>query len=98
MVGNLSFRTNEPADYKLKDRSVVNGGAMAENRPTEPEFPIRILFDDGDSTIVDEPDDLFSHFNSIDSADPTIAVRDSRDRNVRILMTGGEVMELRIEE
>ena len=63
----------------------------------EPEFPIRILFDDGDSTIVDQPNDLFSHFNSIDSNDPTIAVRDNRDRNVRVLMSGGEVKELRVE-
>lgn len=70
---------------------------MAHMNPAEPKFPIRVIFDDGDCTTVDQPDDLFSYFSALDSAAPGVIVRDDLDRNVRVLMTGGEVQVLRIE-
>jgi len=56
-----------------------------------PEFPIRILFDDGACEILDSPEDLLARVDSIDSSDPRVWVRDAHDRTVRLRMRGGMV-------
>jgi hypothetical protein len=60
-----------------------------------PEFPIRIIFDDGACEVIDSPEDLMTRVDSIDSDDPRVWVRDANDRTVRLRMRGGmiEVLE-----
>ena len=62
-----------------------------------PEFPLRIITDDGECEVIDSPDDLLTAIDSIDSTDPAarIWVRDAYDRTVRLKMRGGaiEVLE-----
>ena len=61
-----------------------------------PEFPIRILTDDGECEVIDSPEDLMARVDSLDSTDPTarVWVRDACDRTVRLRMRGGVVDEL----
>jgi hypothetical protein len=61
-----------------------------------PEFPIRILNDEGECEVLASPDELIERIDSIDSTDPSarIWVRDSYDRTVRLRMRGGVVVEL----
>lgn len=58
-----------------------------------PEFPIRIIFDDGEVQEIDSADELFEAIDTIDSTDPgnRIWIRDERDRTVRLRMRGGIV-------
>ena len=62
-----------------------------------PEFPIRIITDEGECEVIDSPDDLLTRIDAIDSTDTAarIWVRDAEDRTVRIRMRGGmiEVLE-----
>jgi hypothetical protein len=64
-----------------------------------PEFPIRIITDEGDCEVIDSPEELMTRVDSLDSTDPAakIWVRDAYDRTVRIRMRGGiiEVLEVR---
>jgi hypothetical protein len=61
-----------------------------------PEFPIRIISDDGDCEVVESPEELLTSVDSLDSTDPAarIWVRDAYDRTVRLRMRGGIVEEL----
>ena len=63
-----------------------------------PEFPLRIITDDGECQVVDTPEALLESLDSIDSTDPAnrVWVRDVLDRTVRLRMVGGvvEVLEL----
>ncbi|HEX7828688.1 MAG TPA: hypothetical protein VF787_03495 [Thermoanaerobaculia bacterium] len=63
-----------------------------------PEFPIRVITDDGECEVIDSPDDLLAGVDALDSTDPAakIWVRDAYDRTVRIRVRGGmvEVLEL----
>ncbi|MBV8519875.1 MAG: hypothetical protein JO197_20965 [Acidobacteria bacterium] len=61
-----------------------------------PEFPIRILNDEGECEVIASPEELMERIDSIDSTDPAakIWVRDAYDRTVRIRMRGGMVVEL----
>lgn len=63
-----------------------------------PEFPIRVISDDGSCEVIDSPDDLMMRVDSIDSTDPSyrIWVRDAFDRTVRIRTRGGfvEILEV----
>lgn len=70
-----------------------------DDRETRPQFPIRILFDDGGCEFIDTPDDLFLKLDSIDSTDPRsrIWIRDDDDRTVRIRMRSGELQLLEVE-
>ena len=61
-----------------------------------PEFPIRIITDEGECEVIDSPDDLIQRIESIDSGDPRIWVRDAEDRNVRLVMRNGTVEALEI--
>ena len=63
-----------------------------------PEFPIRIITDDGECQVIDSPEDLMAGVDSIDSADPAggVWIRDAFDRTVILRMRGGviEILEL----
>lgn len=63
-----------------------------------PEFPIRIISDDGRCEVVESPEELMIRVDSLDSTDPAarIWVRDAYDRTVRIRMRGGMVEELEL--
>ena len=62
-----------------------------------PDFPLRIIFDDGECVVVRSAEELTQTFDSIDSTDPRAGVwiRDDRDRTVRLRIRGGwvEVLE-----
>jgi hypothetical protein len=60
-----------------------------------PEFPIRIITDDGDCEVIDSPEELLQRIDAIDSDDPRVWIRDALDRTVRLKMRGGmiEVLE-----
>ena len=62
-----------------------------------PDFPLRIITDDGECEVVDSPEDLLNRVDSLDSTDPSnrVWVRDAYDRTVRIRMRGGivEILE-----
>ena len=62
-----------------------------------PEFPIRIITDDGEVEIVDSPEDLIERIDSIDSAAGHVWVRDAYDRTVTIRMRAGFIEELVVE-
>jgi hypothetical protein len=63
-----------------------------------PEFPIRIITDDGECEVIDSPEELIARVDSLDSTDPAnrVWVRDAFDRTVRVRMRGGavEVLDL----
>jgi hypothetical protein len=56
-----------------------------------PEFPIRILFDDGEVVVLESPEELMERIDAIDSSDPHVWVRDALDRDVVLRMRGGIV-------
>ena len=63
-----------------------------------PDFPIRIIFDDGEVQEIADADELLEAIDTIDSTDPgnRIWIRDEQDRTVRLRMRGGivEVFEV----
>lgn len=61
-----------------------------------PEFPIRVITDDGECEVIDSPEELMMRVDSLDSTDPAnkVWVRDALDRTVRLRMRGGIVEEL----
>ena len=61
-----------------------------------PDFPLRVIFDDGECITLSSPEELMATFESIDSTAPGVWVRDDRDRTVRLRMRGGwvEVLEV----
>ena len=61
-----------------------------------PEFPIRIITDDGECEVIQSPEELVARLFDIDSEDPRVWVRDAYDRTVRIRMRGGIVEMLEI--
>ena len=65
-----------------------------------PEFPIRVITDDGTCEVIDSPDDLIARVDSLDSTDPANRtwVRDALDRTVLIRMRGGMVEVLTVEQ
>ena len=58
-----------------------------------PEFPIRVITDDGECEVIDSPDELLARIDSLDSTDPAnrVWVRDALDRTVRLRMRSGIV-------
>jgi hypothetical protein len=54
-----------------------------------PEFPIRIISDDGSCEVIDSPEELLQRIDSIDSSVAGVWVRDAYDRTVRIRMRSG---------
>jgi hypothetical protein len=63
-----------------------------------PEFPIRVITDDGDCEVIDTPEELLARVDSLDSTDPgnRVWVRDALDRTVWLRMRGGEVEVLAV--
>lgn len=63
-----------------------------------PDFPIRIIFDDGEVLELESPDDLLERIDTLDSTDPAngLWVRDRSDRTVRLRMRGGIVELLEV--
>lgn len=63
-----------------------------------PEFPIRIISDDGECTLIETPDELMTSIDSLDSTAPDgrIWVRDALDRTVLLRMRGGVVEALEL--
>ncbi len=62
----------------------------------KPEFPIRIIFDDGECVVASTPEELIEKIDAIDSTAPgsRVWVRDALDRTVRLRMHGGFVEEI----
>lgn len=62
----------------------------------KPEFPIRIIFDDGECVVASTPEELIEKIDAIDSTVPgsRVWVRDAFDRTVRLRMHGGFVEEI----
>jgi hypothetical protein len=56
-----------------------------------PEFPLRMITDDGECEVFASPDELIRGIDSIDSTDPRarVWVRDALDRTVLIRMRNG---------
>ena len=63
-----------------------------------PEFPLRIITDDGECEVIASPEELMASVDSLDSTDPAnrVWVRDAYDRTVAIRMRGGFIEVLRI--
>jgi hypothetical protein len=63
-----------------------------------PEFPIRVITDDGQCEVIDSPDELMTRVDSLDSTDPAnrVWVRDAFDRTVLLRLRAGvvEVLDL----
>ena len=63
-----------------------------------PEFPIRVITDDGECEVIESPEELMSRVDALDSTDPSarVWVRDAYDRTVRVRVRGGwvEVLEV----
>ncbi len=64
-----------------------------------PEFPLRIIFDDGAVQEITHAEELMEAFESVDSTDPAnrIWIRDAFDRTVRLRMQNGRVEILEAE-
>jgi len=67
-----------------------------------PEFPIRVITDDGECEVIQSPDELMTTVDALDSTDPAsrIWVRDAYDRTVRIRVRAGmvEILEITSDE
>jgi hypothetical protein len=65
---------------------------------SEPQFPLRFIYDDGGSDIVETPEALFEQVDSIDTTaeGDRVWVRDDLGRTVRLLMISGrlEIIEV----
>jgi hypothetical protein len=59
----------------------------------DPQFPLRIIFDDGEVQELGSAEEMVDAIYAIDSTDPSnrIWIRDATDRSVRLLMRGGMV-------
>jgi hypothetical protein len=60
---------------------------------TTPEFPLRIIFDDGEVEEIESAEELMERVDAIDSTDAgnRIWIRDGFDRTVLLRMRGGIV-------
>jgi hypothetical protein len=64
----------------------------------KPEFPLRIIFDDGECLVADSPEELIELIDTIDTTSEghRVWVRDLLDRTVRLRMHGGFVEEIEV--
>ncbi|HEX8153639.1 MAG TPA: hypothetical protein VF698_10955 [Thermoanaerobaculia bacterium] len=64
----------------------------------QPDFPIRIITDDGELTEIASPDELIEQIDALDSTDPAnrVWVRDASDRTVRIRIRYGRIEVLEV--
>jgi len=58
-----------------------------------PDFPLRVITDDGEVEVIASPEELIRSVESLDSTDPRnrVWVRDAYDRTVRVRVRGGFV-------
>ncbi|MGZ7032267.1 MAG: hypothetical protein ACXVIJ_09875 [Thermoanaerobaculia bacterium] len=65
----------------------------------KPEFPLRLIFDDGDCVVIDSPEELMDQISSIEAGDETshVWIRDALDRTVRLQMRDGSVLSFAID-
>ena len=58
-----------------------------------PEFPLRVIFDDGEIEEIESAEELMERMDAIDSTDPgnCIWIRDVLDRTVLLRMRNGMV-------
>jgi hypothetical protein len=58
-----------------------------------PEFPLRVIFDDGEVEEIESAEELLEQVDAIDSTDSAnrIWIRDAEDRTVLLRMRGGMV-------
>ncbi|MGZ4809702.1 MAG: hypothetical protein ACXV7D_10290 [Thermoanaerobaculia bacterium] len=65
----------------------------------KPEFPLRLIFDDGDCVVIDSPEELIEQISSIEAGDDTshVWIRDALDRTVRLQMRDGSVLSFAID-
>ncbi|MGZ7079093.1 MAG: hypothetical protein ACXVJT_06740 [Thermoanaerobaculia bacterium] len=65
----------------------------------KPEFPLRLIFDDGDCVVIDSPEELIEQISSIEAGDETshVWIRDALDRTVRLQMRDGSVLSFAID-
>ena len=66
---------------------------------TTPQFPIRLIFDDGELVTIETPEDLIENVESIDSTnrETRVWIRDALDRNVRLRMHAGQIEIFEVE-
>ena len=66
---------------------------MFEEHKASPEFPLRVIVDDGEVEEIGSADELMEKIDTIDSTDPRncIWIRDAADRTVRLRMRSGTV-------
>ena len=64
----------------------------------KPEFPLRLIFDDGETVVIETPEELMDRISSIDAGDEQsrVWVRDAFDRTVRLQMRDGAVLSFAI--
>jgi hypothetical protein len=64
----------------------------------KPEFPLRLIFDDGECVVANTPEELIELIDTIDTTSPgnRVWVRDVFDRTVRLRMRGGFVEEIEV--
>jgi hypothetical protein len=65
----------------------------------KPEFPLRVIFDDGECVVIDSPEDLIDQISSIDAGQEQshVWIRDALDRTVRLQMRDGTVLSFAVE-
>ena len=65
----------------------------------KPEFPLRLIFDDGDCVVIDSPEELMDQISSIDAGDEQshVWIRDAFDRTVRLQMRDGTVLSFAVD-
>ena len=63
-----------------------------------PEFPLRIIYDDGECVVVDSAEELLQGIDALDSTDTAsrVWIRDALDRTVRLRVRNGfvEILEV----
>lgn len=66
---------------------------MKSTGNSEPQFPLRLIYDDGGSDVVETPDMLLEQFDSIDTTIESnlVWVRDDLGRTVKLRIVNGEV-------
>lgn len=66
---------------------------MSHTTKVEPQFPLRIIYDDGQMEIIDSPDDLVRRVDTLDTTIDRshVWVRDELGRTVNLRVVGGEV-------
>jgi hypothetical protein len=73
---------------------------MSRTVEAEPQFPLRIIYDDGQMEVIDSPDDLVRRIDTLDTTIDRshVWVRDELGRTVNVRVVGGEVQLFELTE